>query len=255
MPDRAAAAELPPFPSPGLGGHLHGLVLEALGRVAGHHIPAPRLLAGLHVIGGDIAARRAVVGAAEADHDLVACHPWRAGDIAMLRLVQRLDRPARLAGFGIDGDQPTVACGGEDHAVLIGNAARAPARAHPRLRLWLARDIGVILPQQLPSARIHRVDHTMADCEIEDPVDRQRLRVGIECVEILIPGETEIADIRVGDLGERAIMLFAGTAAEAVPVDLRLTGRAAPVGCKDYARARGQSHCAGQHRYALALHI
>ena len=79
VPHRAAAAMLPPFTVPGLGGHFHGLVLEAVSRVARHHPEAPGLFAGLGIVGRYIAARRAPFGAAVADDDLALEDFQRAG--------------------------------------------------------------------------------------------------------------------------------------------------------------------------------
>ena len=56
VPDGAAAAELPPFAVPRLRGHRHGFALEAVGGIAGHGEEAPRELARLGVVGGDVAA-------------------------------------------------------------------------------------------------------------------------------------------------------------------------------------------------------
>src|SRR5690606_6721487 len=67
IPDRAATAELPPLAVPGGGRHLHRFVFETVGRIARDGMEAPELLAGRCVIGGHVAAHRAVIGTAVAD--------------------------------------------------------------------------------------------------------------------------------------------------------------------------------------------
>ena len=56
MPRVAAAAVEPPLPRPGLRGHAHGLVLEAVRRIPRHDVEAPGLLAGLGVVRRHVAA-------------------------------------------------------------------------------------------------------------------------------------------------------------------------------------------------------
>ena len=136
----------------------------------------------------------------------------------MFSLVQRLHRPARLAGFGIDGDQSAFAGGGEHHPVLIGYAARPPSCAHPRFGFGLAGDVGIILPQQFAGTRVERMDDAQSDSEVDDAIDFQRLGITVERVDVIGPGQAELADIGVADLGQRAIMLFAVVAAIAGPV-------------------------------------
>ena len=215
--DRAAAAELPPFAGPG-GGRLPRRLVMVDRRVAGDDIPAPRLLAGIEIVGGDIAAHRRVIRAAEADHHLVAGNEGRAGDIAARRLVERLDAPQELAILRIDREQAAVARRGENLAVAISDAADAPAGTHPGLRAGRIRDARIILPQQLAGLRVERVDHAVAGGEIEHAVHRQRCGIGVERVDVVIPGEAEPADVCLGDLGQWAIMLLAVVAAEAEPV-------------------------------------
>src|SRR5690606_11095784 len=97
VPHRPPAAALPPFAGPGRGGHAHGLVLEAVGRIARHGMPAPREFTGLGIAGRDIAAY-AELRAAVADQDLAPEHELRTGDRVVLRIVDRELRPHRLAG-------------------------------------------------------------------------------------------------------------------------------------------------------------
>src|SRR5262249_24516256 len=79
IPHRAAAPQLPPVAAPGRGGLLHGLVLEAVGGVAGDGVETPGELTRLGVIGTDITAD-AVLATGLADEDLALGDPRRAGD-------------------------------------------------------------------------------------------------------------------------------------------------------------------------------
>ena len=80
VPGVAAAAVLPPLAGPGLGRHLHRLRLERLRRIAGNDVEPPRLVAGLGVVGGHVAAHAVELGAAVADDDLALDDARRAGD-------------------------------------------------------------------------------------------------------------------------------------------------------------------------------
>src|SRR5690606_8889919 len=74
VPRGATATELPPLAAPGLGSHCRGVVLEAIGRVAGHGVKTPGLLAGGCVVGGDIAPYRREIGTAVTDENLAVHH-------------------------------------------------------------------------------------------------------------------------------------------------------------------------------------
>src|SRR5690606_1062735 len=96
VPRGAAAAGLPPFAGPGLGSHFHGGILEAVGRVARHGVPAPELPARLRVIGRDIAPHRHF-RTAIADDDLAVEHARGTGDGVAFGVVDGEHGPDRLA--------------------------------------------------------------------------------------------------------------------------------------------------------------
>ena len=78
-----------------------------LRRIARHDVELPGLLAGLGVIGGDVAAR-AEVAAAVADDHLAVGDARRARDRQRLTRLQGLRGPHRLAGLGVQRDQAPV---------------------------------------------------------------------------------------------------------------------------------------------------
>src|SRR5690606_26328338 len=93
---------------PGLRGHLHGLVLEAVGRVAWHEIKPPEKLTVVRVVCGDEAAH-AEIGTAVADDDLAVEDARRARDrVWPLVVRERLRTPDRLARRAIQRDEPAV---------------------------------------------------------------------------------------------------------------------------------------------------
>ncbi len=205
IPGRAAAADLPPLPLPGLGRHGHGLVLEALGRVAGHDVEAPERLARVGVVGAHEAAR-AEVRAAVADHHLAVEHPRRAGDGVGLSLLEGLGGPDRPARAGAERDQPPVQ-GGDDDLALPGGQAPAH-RLAAGVAAPFAGDLGVIGPKRLARARVVGGDDVPGADVVEHAVDEQgrALHAAIG-VEVGVPGQAELADVGRVDLGERAVAL------------------------------------------------
>ncbi len=208
VPHGAAATVFPPLAGPGLGGHRHGVIFEAVGGVAGHHVKAPRLLAGGGVVGGDIAPHRAEVAAAKADHHLAIKHPGRAGDIAGVLFVDGLHTPQLVAGFGVEGDQATVVGAGVDLALPEGDAADAPAA--PQLVTGGFGGLGIMLPQQLAGLCVHGVNDAVAPGKIEHTIHSQGRGKGVgHGIQILEPGQAEAADVIGIDLLEGAVVVFA----------------------------------------------
>src|SRR6185436_4531467 len=126
VPDRAAAAVLPPLARPGLRRLFHRGVFEALGRIAGHCPPAPHLFAGRRVIRGHITAHRAEVAAAEADDHLVVEHAGRTRYERAIVRIDGLHAPHGRAVLRIDRDQPAVVRANEQTTLPERQAADAP---------------------------------------------------------------------------------------------------------------------------------
>ncbi len=213
VPGGAAAAELPPLALPGLGGHLHGLVLEALGRVARHDVPAPQQLAGLGVVGGHVAADVAEVGTAVADDHLAVEDPRRAGDVAVVVGLGGERLPQELAAAGVECEQPPVLHARDDLAVPEGEAADAPGVVHLR-----RQDLRIVLPQDLATHRVHRVDHAETHGDVDHPVDLDRRARHVPLRQLEAPGEPEPRDVLAVDLIERAEALLTEGAPVGGPV-------------------------------------
>ena len=107
VPDRAAAAELPPIPEPGFCRHRKRGCLERLRWISGHGVEPPIKGAGFCIVGGQIAAHSEFVTAVADQHpalDHTRCH----GDRVRLGRVDRQNAPHGLARGGIEGDQTPV---------------------------------------------------------------------------------------------------------------------------------------------------
>ena len=216
VPDRAAAASRPPLAGPGLGGHPHRLVLEAVRRVAGHGVEAPGALAGLRVVGVDVAAH-AVLGAAVADDHLALRDSRRSGDRVHRVLGHRHRGPGEFSGLGVDGDQAPVE-GGGDHLAAVQRGA-AVDRVAAGLHRDGARHLRVVGPQRFAGDGVHRVDHVPGAGRVHDAVDDQRRRFEAPLrVRLLDPGDAELVDVAVVDLVEHAVALLLVGAAVGQPV-------------------------------------
>src|SRR5690606_2872753 len=140
IPGGSAAPQFPPVAGPGLGGHAHGVVLEAVGRIAGHRVEAPHELAGFGVIGGDITTVD-VFGAGVADEHLAVGDARSAGDGVVATLVRGDGAPHFLAGGGVERNQAAVVGTDVDLAVPgshtavdhVATAARAEFSGHLRV--------------------------------------------------------------------------------------------------------------------------
>jgi DDE superfamily endonuclease len=85
-------------------GRGHRVVFKRLARIAGHREPAPGLVAGLGVVGGDVTAR-AVFRAALADHHFAVERAGRAGDgVGMVVVDESVFLPRLLPGRCVERD-------------------------------------------------------------------------------------------------------------------------------------------------------
>ena len=206
-PDIAAATPFPPFAGPGLRGHFLRIVLETLRGVARYGIETPDLLAGLLVIGGDIAAHWAGVRSAMTDRDLAAKYPGRTGDGAGIVALEGLCAPQQLAGLRVDRHQPAVDRGDKQAAIVIGHAAAAPAGA--QLRPGNPPGQRIISPQQFATVRIESVNHSMPERHIKDTFHCDRSTEHVDRRgKVIRPSKAKPLDVRLIDLIERAVMIF-----------------------------------------------
>src|SRR4029077_8246250 len=138
------APQFPPLARPGLGGHRHGLVLERLRGIARHGVKAPEKLAGLGIIGRDIAAH-AVLVTAVANDDPAFDDARRHRNGVRLARVDRHDAPDWLAGSRIECTQAAVKDADEYLSLPSGNASIDDITAAPHTQR--ARHRGIVGPE------------------------------------------------------------------------------------------------------------
>ncbi|EWS52492.1 hypothetical protein X551_04721 [Methylibium sp. T29] len=161
---------LPPFAGPGLGGHLLGCVLEAVGRIAGNDVEAPGLLAGLGVIGSDVAARRTILGAAIADQYLTAEDLGISADVHRLIDVGGLDAPLLRSVLRVEADQAAVIGGDDQRALPKPDAARATPEEAQALA-GVLDGLGVILPENFAGLGIDSSCHAVRTGKVQNAID------------------------------------------------------------------------------------
>ncbi len=222
IPDRAAAAELPPFAVPGLRGLREDRRFERLRRIAGHGVEAPQHLAGLRVVRGDVAAH-AELGAAVADDDFALDDARRAGDGVCLRLIDGHHGPHFVAGRGVERDETAVERAEEQLAFVRSDAAIDGVAA--RLHAGFARHFRIVLPQQLAARGVDRLHLAPRAGGIQHAVDDQRRGfLAAMRVEVDEPREAELLDVAGVDLRERREALLRVRAPVREPVAGILVG-------------------------------
>ena len=171
--------------------------------IARHHEPAPRLVAGLGVVGGDVAAH-AVLGAAVADDHPAVGDARRAGDrVGMLVVGDGVFFPHLLAARRVEGDQPPVIGADEDLALVQGDAPVHDVTASPVA--LVARHLGIEGPDLLAGAGIDGVDDAPRRAHIHDAVDHDRGRLdAARRLEVVGPRQAEVLDVAGVDLVELA---------------------------------------------------
>ena len=217
-------APTPGFPrcvrAPGFRRPLHRLGIDRMLRLVGrlelarHRVEAPHQFARLGLVCRDIATH-AVLGAAVADDDVALGDARRAGDRVGLFLIDRDDFPHRLAGVGIERDQPAVEHAHEDLPLVHGDAPVHHVAAGQAV-VGLV-DPGVVTPQPLAGGRIEGEDDAPRTGRVHDTVDDDRggleatIGAGVEA-----PGKPQIGDVVRVDLIERAeALLEVGSAVDA----------------------------------------
>ncbi len=141
-----------------------------------------------------------------ADHHHAVEHARGSGDGIGLGLVEGLGGPHRLAVVGVQRDQPPVEGGDDDLALPGGQAARH--RLAAGIAAPLARDLRIVGPQHLAGARVIGRGHVPGADVVDHAVDEQRRAFdATEGVELRVPGQAELADVLLVDLGQRAVAL------------------------------------------------
>ena len=208
VPRRAAAAVLPPLALPALEGHLHRSILEALGRIARHDEPAPRLLARGRVVGREEAADP-VLAAAVADHDLALHDARRAGDAVVAAHGRSLHRPRHVAGVGVEGHQPAVEQAHIDAALIDRHAAidRAAAVARATFGVAALHERRVPAPLERAGARVHGIHDTPGRGAVEHAVrhDWRRFDLALRA-HFYRPHGLQARDVGGVDLREGTVM-------------------------------------------------
>ena len=227
IPDGATAAGFPELAIPcrvgfGFQNGIRHFAVGTLRGIAGDGVKAPDLLAGLGVIGADIAAH-AELGTAVADDDLALDDARGAGDRVGLRLVEGDGGPFDLAGGGIDCDQPAIEGAEEERAVPGGEAAVDDIAAGGMAAIL--GNLGIVGPLHLAGGGIEGDDFGPCCGGVHGAVnDQWRGFLPAVAVSLIAPGEAELADVAGVDLVEVGVALFGIGAAVGHPV-ARLGGR------------------------------
>jgi len=130
------------------------------------------LLAGLLVIGSDIAAL-AEVGAGLADDDLAVEGARRPGDELMRGGWHGLSGPQQRAGLTVERKEPAVERGGKDPPVGISNTPVRREILGQHVGIVLP-DFRIVLPQLLAGPGVYCIDGGMRAREIEHAPHRDR---------------------------------------------------------------------------------
>ena len=174
VPDRAATADFPPLAVPRGRRGLHGLVLERLRRIAGHRPEPPSLIAGLPVIGGDVAAHP-VFATAISDDDEVLDDPGRAGDRIRPLSIDGQDFPDHLPRARIQRNQPSIERPDEDASLPHRNAPVHDIATG--VLAPLLRHLGVVLPDEFSGPAVVGVHPAPGAGGEHDAVDDDRGRL------------------------------------------------------------------------------
>ena len=210
VPDRAAAAELPPFTRPGLRGFLERRILERFFRIAGNGIEPPELLAGVHIEGGEVAAIGRVLGAGIADDDFSlddsGGHREGVGDVVFRR---RLCGPQDLAVCSIEPDESSVDDGNKKFSFVDRETAIDYAAADPvgSLGIDTVVHFRIVAPDLFARTRIDGERDTPVGDTVDHAIhgERSRFLLAASGSDFRRPCKTETAHVRRIDLLERAV--------------------------------------------------
>ena len=226
VPDRAAAAELPPLALPGCGGLAHRLGLKALGGIAGNGVELPDLAPGVRVVGGEEAAR-GTVAASRADDHFSLGDARRHGERLLVLSIGDASFPNRLAGVRVERHQPSIVDGNINLVVIERQAAIHDAAAH-FVAGRFAVDFRIPAPFLLAGARVDG-EHDAPVGDAEDrviPDQRRGFLVASAVADFIGPHQAEPLHVRRVDLLERTKTRLARREAVGQPVAIgrRLRG-------------------------------
>ena len=182
-------------------------------------VEAPHALAGLRVVGGDVAAGAELAARHPDDHLAFGVQRGSGLRVALLPEDVR-DLPLELAGRHVDRDDEAVELGAEDHPVADRDAAADPAAADRRDVL---RDPRLVLPHDLAGLGVEGGDVVVPCRDVHDPLvdDRGRLLGvlrGAAGAEMRPPDALQLTDVRGVDLVQRRVPLVLDVPAVGEPV-------------------------------------
>ena len=216
VPDRTAAADLPPLSTPRPGGLLQRGRLERPGGVTRNGVEAPGELSRLRVVGRHVAAH-AQLGSAIAYDDVPPGDARRTRDRVGSFPVDRHDLPDRLAGLAVECHQSTVQRG-RVHPALVDRQASIDDVA-AGLGAVRPGDLGIVLPQLLAGPRVDRVHDAPRARRVHHSVDDQRCGFQTTLRFCLVqPGQLQPLHVPGVDLAERTEPGLAEVAAMRQPV-------------------------------------
>ena len=136
----------------------------------------------------------------------------------------------RLAGAGVEGNQPRVGCAEQDSPIIaILPVAHAAMDENPMRRLSRLVAARIEQPVRLTGSRIDRSNLTGGGAGVQDPVDEQRRRLigKLEAAPFFLeiagrgaPAPDYLKLVHIGgvDLIERGVLVIAVSAAVRVPL-------------------------------------
>ena len=209
IPNRAAAAQLPPFARPGFGGFVHRGFHRRRNRffrIAGHGMKAPRQLAGCRVIRRNVTAH-SVFAAAVSDDDFAFDDARRAGNGVLLGLVNGHDFPRGFARCGVQRCQSSIQRADINFPFVNGYAAINCVAAGACA--VTVRDLRIPLPKLFARPSVQRENDAPTAGRVHHAIhnDRRGFQSAI-CVCVERPGQTQVFDGCIVDLLDRAEARF-----------------------------------------------
>ena len=187
-------------------------MVRALGRVTRHHIELPAELAGVSVIGRQVAALE-IFAATLADEHQPVTDARRTGDGHVVLDIGGTGLPDLAALLGIDGNEAAVQRAPDDLALVEGHATIGVVAAQARGGDF-ARHLRVVLPECLARGGVVGVHLAPGRRHVDTAVDHHRRGLPLTLLgHVGVPGESELADGVGIDLLQGAVALFVVVAA------------------------------------------